>query len=177
MVKHLLLCYVVAAMTALGSAQEASASGCWIDERSVVQVLTIISIKPWQKGDPLPPPDVIGMTTADMVRIRYRLANDTNRSLFYLADSGTILPSLYSVHRAAERDDWQAPFRGREGFLTGSFYNWLELPPRTTIEFERVEWFNEGQIEGRAMFVNGKPQQKDRRETISTTFHCKKTHH
>jgi hypothetical protein len=135
-------------------------------------VLAAISVRPWQQGDPPAAPDVIGLSTADMIQARYKLANQTDRSLFYLAEPGSIIPAAYTVHKADQVSGWLSPMH--EGFATGNAARWLELPAGAVVEFSRNEWHWGDKFQALAMFVGDKPTQQRRRKTISNPFQCHK---
>jgi hypothetical protein len=135
-------------------------------------VLSVIGVRPWQQGDPLPAPDVIGLSTADMIQTRYKLANPTHRSLFYLAEPESIIPAAYTVHKPDEASGWISPMH--EGFATGNAARWLELPAGAVVEFSRNEWHWGDKFQALAMFVGDKPTQQGRRKAISNPFQCQK---
>lgn len=98
--------------------------------------------------------------------VRLRLTNTGSRHIFYLATSGTMVPTGYHLFREVGASEWKStsPARGRQGSpgseLTGISFSWLELSPGAAVEIDAHDWSKAGEEHAFSTFVRESPDSK-----------------
>lgn len=84
--------------------------------------------------------DVIGVDMS----VRIRLSNGRQKHVLYLALAESIMPIGVVVTRRLGDDKWQYPYprdsRPEDSWFDGVAFHWLELPPKSSVEFERTDY-------------------------------------
>jgi hypothetical protein len=108
--------------------------------------------------------------------VRFRLTNNGDSRIYYLAGLNTIEPAAYQLFRDVEEQGWKAtsPARGRPGSFTGGGYEWLMLPPGTAVEFEALDLSTRGKEHSLAIFINLQPSHENRTEFLSDIYRTTK---
>lgn len=108
----------------------------------------------------------------DDLLIRFRLANNGERRIYFLARLNTIEPAVYQLFRNAGEQNWKSssPARGRSGSFTGGGYQWLLLPPGTAVEFETLDLSTRGEQHSISIFISLEPSHETRTEFFSDMY-------
>jgi hypothetical protein len=101
---------------------------------------TILSVRPLTDAEKASFQDVAGLNIA----VRYRLSNETDHWISYLAESSSISPAGYRLYRKIGTSEWNStnPSRAKSG-APGSdlkadtlLHRWIEFPRHAAIELE-----------------------------------------
>lgn len=111
---------------------------------------------------------------SDMIT-RFRLENNGKDEIYFLTStiSNNISPWGFVLFRKNKDAEWTSvysPARGREGIFTDDSFRWLGLPPGFAIEFQNSDFSTKDGEHAVSVFVNTKPEHKNRIELISNEF-------
>jgi len=137
--------------------------------------LSVVSQRPRPEDKPNKQ-GVAGSDYTELVRndllVRFRLANNGEQRVYYLAGLNSIEPVGYTLFRKGGEQNWKAtsPARGREGSFTGGGTQWLLLPPCTAVEFETLDLSTRGEEHAISIFLNYQPSHEGRIEFVSDLY-------
>jgi len=108
----------------------------------------------------------------DDIRVRFRLANEGERTVYYLAPLNSREPVGYMHTRQEGATQWRvaSPDRGREHLYRGYGYRWLPLRPGTVFEFEFSGLRSQRGEHAISILLNTRPNHRDRVEFFSDAY-------